>query len=464
MLNSVFRALETYEPTISSIVGLLTLFAAIWGILRLSITARRTSESTDSRRGKHNNDRRKNRFSWGTLLNLGLSEHSQLEELVSIRTVNVVFFCLLALSLTWMLVSLISVKNAALTFLTLFVFVSSLLGLTLQQAGATSAARWLLILCTSFYWLGILVKLGPLQGTEYFLAGLLAAPILIFSRAQPMQVMFSVIFILSVFCVGVLISQSGPHLQVLSDEALYVAYNVNAIFLAAIIFAVVSYYKNFASNGYQLLASQKQQNDDLVSRLFPANIAKKMVNQESTDAQWHSEATVLYATLTGFTDLYSKLPAIELVTKLDSLYSSFDEIMLIRGVDKVKTLGTAYVAATGINGSESDHNGMAESSLALKKTVTDFAREHKLPIGFRCGIATGLTISGVIGKSRPRFDIWGEALEAAALIQSKAEEGQIIVNQTAYWRLEERFAFGSHPSDDSVFKLDCARKEDAIDT
>ncbi|MDP5071179.1 MAG: adenylate/guanylate cyclase domain-containing protein [Congregibacter sp.] len=457
MREAILQALVQYEPTISSIVGLLTLCAAIWGIVRLTV-AKRKNGTAETVAPQHSPLPTK-RFQWRSLINLGLSEHSKLEELVSVRTVNVVFLCLLGFSLPWMIVSLLTLKNATLSFLTLSVFVIALLGLALQHSGATSSARWLLILGTMLYWLGIMLTLGPMQGTEYFLAALLAAPVLIFSRVQIGQVILSSLFVMGMFCLGIFLTHGNPPEQTLTDETLRNVYNINALFLAGIIFAVVGYYKNFAASSYQILTDQKHKNDQLVSRLFPPDIAKQMVNQEATAAQWHSDATVLYATLTGFTELYARLPAIDLVTKLDELYSRFDELIDNHHIDKVKTLGTTYVAATGIGTAPSEHSAIAETGIAMRAVVAAFASEHSLPVGFRCGIATGLTISGVIGKSRPRFDIWGEALEAAASLQTLACEGEILVNETAYWRLEEHFDFSPEDRGSPIAKSLIAKKK-----
>lgn len=451
MLESTLRMLEDYEPTISSIVGLLTLCAAIWGVVRLGIMPhrRRAAEavalSTVSSGVPSS--------AWQSLFNLGLSEHSQLEELVSVRTVNVVLFCLLIVSFPWLLACLLFIDSAVLALVNLVVFSGSVLGFALQSAGATTAARWLVILIVAIYWLGALVTVGGMYGTEYFIAGLLSLPVLILSRAQTVQRLLSIAFIAAVFALGLALTMDQPPHMALDEGTLTFGYYVNALTLAAIIFASVSYYKRFAASSYQVLSSKKKQNDALVSKLMPSDLAKQMVNQETMAAQWHPEGTVLVGTLTGFSNLYSRLPAIDLVAKLDELYSRFDELMEAHGLEKVKSLGTTYVAAAGLNRDGGGYTSVASAALAMRTLVGEFAREQDLPIGFRCGVATGLTISGVIGKSRPRFDIWGEALDTAALLGTSAEDGEVWTNETAYWRLGKHFAFSSAAEGQAPFKL-----------
>ncbi len=451
MANQLIALLQDFETTISSIVGLLTLCAAIWGVVKLTLRGRRKADGDTQVTGAGPEPALGD--AWQSLFNLGLSEHSQLEELVSVRTVNVVLFCLLVVSFPWLLAHLLFLKSLPLALVTLLVFSGSLLCFALQRAGATTTARWLVIALVLIYWLGALLTLGAGQGTEYFAAALMALPILIISRAQVGQRLFSITLIAGVFALGVALTAGRPSPPLLHQRGLDVGYYINALILAAIIFAAVSYYKHFAATSYQLLTSKKRENDALVSRFLPADLAQRIVNEEAVAARWHPEATVLVASLTGFADLYARLPAIDLVTKLDALYSRFDELIEANRVEKIKTLGTVYVAAAGLGDAGESYAAIALSALAMRRIVAQFAREEELQIGFRCGLARGLTISGVIGKSRPRFDIWGEALDAATRLEAVAGEGEIVVNEQAYWRLNRHFSFASDAGEENAYLL-----------
>jgi class 3 adenylate cyclase len=300
------------------------------------------------------------------------------------------------------------------------------------------------IIVATIYWLSLMLTVGPMQGLEYFLAGLMVLPVLILSRAQTGQRLLSVGFIVGVFALTILLTRGKGAPPILEEQTLAIGYHVNGLILAGVIFASVSYYKRFAATSYGMLSSKKRQNEALVSRLVPSGVASEMANQNSAAAQWHPEGTIMVGVVTGFSELYARLPAIELVAELDTLYSRFDELIESRGVEKVKTLGTSYVAAACVRDARGDHAAIAESALSMRDIVEDFAREHDLPIGFRCGIATGLTISGVLGKSRPRFDVWGEALDAATTLQAAACDGEILANETIFWRLKDAFRFAGH--------------------
>lgn len=439
MSEQLIQLLEDFEPTISSIVGLLTLCAATWGVVQLTLRGRRKgAASTDSTVTGRPSTRSQG---WQSLLNLGLSEHSQLEELVSVRTVNVVLICMVVVSFPWLLFMLLSLQPLPLSLVNLAAFTGSLLCLALQRAGATTTARWGVIAIVVTYWFVLLLAVGEKEGLEYFFAVLVTMPVVIISRAQVGQRLLSIVLIVCAFACAVALTAGNPPAVVLDPRALQWGYYVNALILAGVIFAVVSYYKRFAATSYQLLSSKKRENDALVSRFLPADLAHRIVNEETVAARWHPEGTVLVGSLTGFANLYSRLPAIDLVTRLDTVYSRFDELIEARGVEKVKTLGTVYVAAAGLDDSSDSYAAIAHSVLAMRRIVADFAREEGLPIGFRCGVATGLTISGVIGKSRPRFDIWGEALDEASRLEATTGDGEIAVNEQAYWRLNGHFSF-----------------------
>jgi class 3 adenylate cyclase len=451
MSEQLIQLLEDFEPTISSIVGLLTLFAAIWGVVQL--TLRRRHKGAARAEGTPTDFESAPGHRWQSLFNLGLSEHSQFEELMSIRTVNVALFCLLVVSFPWLLVALLLLQSLPLALVNLLVLSGSLLCFALQRAGATTVARWLVIAIVLVYWLGALLTVGEKHGMEYFFAAMVALPVLILSRAEIGQRLVSIALIVGVFALGVALTAGRASAPELPPQALEIGYYANALILAGMIFAAVSYYKRFAATSYQLLTSRKRENDALASRFLPADLAQRIVTEGAVAARWHPEGTVLVGSLTGFADLYTRLPAIDLVTKLDVLYSRFDEMIEANRVEKIKTLGTIYVAAAGLDDAADSYADIAASVLAMRRIVREFAHEEGLPIGFRCGLATGLTISGVIGKSRPRFDIWGEALDAATRLEAGAGEGEIVVNEQAYWRLNRLFSFASDAAADSAYLL-----------
>ncbi len=447
MLEQTLRLLSDYEPTINSIVGLITLGAAFWGAVQLTLLARR-GERPDARSRDSTPAGGTRAGLWRALLNLGLGRRSRLEELVSVRSVNVALFLILAVSFAWLVVSLFSRSTILLTAINLLVFVAALVAFALQLAGHSGAARWIVLTVAGLWWLGIMLAVGPLRGMEYFLAVLVALPILIFSRAQLGQMYLAMLGMCLVFVAAIVLHQTVPPLLDLSDSFVRRGYFLNAFVLAGAIYTAVRYYREFAATNYHLLEVQKRRNDELVLTMLPEHIADRVHEREETVAEWHPDATVLYASVTGTEALYRKMSAVQLVRLLSDIFLRFDRVVAEYGLDKVKTLGTNYLVATGIGrDQEPDHGAIAACALAMRAAVAEVSARSGHPLGFRAGIASGRAVSGVIGEARLCFDIWGEAVEAANAMRSAAPLNAVMVNEPAYWRLKNRFLLVAEAGD-----------------
>ena len=459
MLEQLIKTLGDFEPTISSIVGLITLAATFWGVVQIGILARRRgaqgSGSTDASIVATNNSL------WSVMMNLGLGGRSQLEELVSVRSVNVALMAILGLSLSWLVISLFSRSTLLLTLINLFVFVTCLVALAMQGSGRNGVARWLALLVSGLYWIGVMLAVGPLKGVEYFLAALMGFPILIFSRAQFGQMCLAIGFALLLFAGGILLHQTVPPLVEFSDEYLHRGYFLNAILLAVIVYAAVRYYREFASSNYHMLENQKRRNDELVNNMLPQRVASRVLQHEEIIAEWHPDATVLFATIDGLDALYKKMSAVDLVKLLSQIFQSFDRLVAEYQVEKVRSLGTNYVIATGIvAGSEPDPRSVAACALAMQDAVRKFSERSSHSLEFKAGVACGQAISGVIGEARPCFDIWGEAVERASLIQLSTFSG-ILVDEAAFWRIEDSFSLTGTGEERLQYQLYGKKPEDA---
>ncbi|MEE4280248.1 MAG: adenylate/guanylate cyclase domain-containing protein [Halieaceae bacterium] len=450
MLDKLIETLAAYESAISAAVGLLTLCAALWAALRLTLL-RKAGAAAEARSADAARMRRGGSLS--PLLNLGLGRHSRLEQLVSVRSVNVVLLGLGATSLVWFAVSLSSDATVLLSALNLFVFVCVLFAFALQWSEHTGAARWVLVLAVNVYTLGCTLAAGPMHGTEYFIAGVLAVAVLVFGRAELGQMLLALLVSLLFAVASLVASRVMPPMLSMSEAMLSSGYYANAVILAAITYAAVSFYRRFAASSYLELAAQKQRTESLASSLFPPRVLRRFQETGEAVADWHPEAMVLYVSIGGFSALHQRVPAVDLVARLAELFASFDAITQEQGLDKVKTLGTSYVAATGISSSVPDNGALADAALAMREALRAFADEVAWPLSFRGGLATGITISGVIAGARPRYDVWGEALEEATRIAQQVDAGDIAVNEAGYWRLTATHALDRLPGEPSRYRL-----------
>jgi adenylate cyclase len=152
--------------------------------------------------------------------------------------------------------------------------------------------------------------------------------------------------------------------------------------------------------------------------------------------------TVLFADLVGFTPLSELLSAAELVDVLDRVFARWDAVAARYGVEKIKTIGDAYMVAGGIPLPRDDHaEAVAETALALGPELAQCASETGLPLDVRIGIDSGEVVAGVIGRSKFIYDLWGDTVNTASRMESHAAPGTIQVTERAYERLRDGYAF-----------------------
>jgi guanylate cyclase len=150
--------------------------------------------------------------------------------------------------------------------------------------------------------------------------------------------------------------------------------------------------------------------------------------------------TVLFADLVGFTPLAERLPADELVALLDRVFARWDALAAERGVEKIKTIGDAYMAAAGVPAPRDDHvEAVASLALAMRTELERCSAEAGQSLELRAGIDTGPVVAGVIGQSRFTYDLWGDTVNTASRMESHAPAGGIQVTERARGRLEPRF-------------------------
>lgn len=448
MLNEILPWLAENEPLISSFVGLITLIAGCWGILQLLLHHRTqpTQKVDNDVISESLNNPPQNSSIWSTFINLGLTQQSELEDLISIRTINIALLSLLIINLSWVITSLFSRETLHLTIVNGTVFVGAVCIYVMQLNGRTQLARWMFFLLTASYWGVTLVLIGPMRNVEYFLPLLLVLPILLFSRNQVRELVIAIGILLLTFAIAAFLQTVITPMTKFDSVPMLdnVAYYLNLTLLSISIFSLVNFYNNVAVKNFHDLEIQKRRTDELVKSILPEYVASRIRDQESVIADWHKEATVLIATVGGFESLSKRVSAVHLVEILSDMFVKFDKLVKKYSVEKVNTLDTTYVVATGIDKEkEADHRAVASFALEALEVCNEYSTTMNHPLTFWAGISTGQVVSGVIGEARPCFDIWGDTVELANSMRDSAVDNSIVVNEPAYWRLHEHFDFAA---------------------
>ena len=193
---------------------------------------------------------------------------------------------------------------------------------------------------------------------------------------------------------------------------------------------------------YQNVKLERQKTERLLLNILPQPIAERLKQEEHTIADQFPEATVMFADVVGFTQLSSHISAAELVVLLNQLFSMFDELAQKHGVEKIKTIGDAYMAVAGLPTPQSDHaQAIANLAMDMQQAVARFNVEQNQSFSIRIGINTGPVVAGVIGLKRFIYDLWGDTVNIASRMESQGVAGVIQVSEATYECLKEQYLF-----------------------
>ncbi len=189
------------------------------------------------------------------------------------------------------------------------------------------------------------------------------------------------------------------------------------------------------------LDAERARSESLLLNVLPRPIAERLKDApDVTIADLHPATTVLFSDIVGFTELSQRLAPDELVKRLDEVFSGFDEIADGFGLEKIKTIGDAYMVAGGVPEAREDHaEAMCEMALRMRDLVRDLAARSEAPISVRIGIHTGPVVGGVIGKKKFIYDVWGDTVNIASRMESHGLPGAIQVSETTYDAVKARF-------------------------
>ena len=190
------------------------------------------------------------------------------------------------------------------------------------------------------------------------------------------------------------------------------------------------------------LALEQQRSERLLLNVLPAPIAERLKAGEAVIADAFPEVTVLFADLVDFTRSSRRSSPAQVVATLNELFSAFDRLAQQHGLEKIKTIGDAYMVAGGLPDPRPDHaEAVAELALAMRGEVARRADPSGRPLQVRIGIDTGPVEAGVIGTAKFSYDLWGDAVNTASRMESHGVPGCIQVTARTYQRLQDGYRF-----------------------
>jgi len=192
----------------------------------------------------------------------------------------------------------------------------------------------------------------------------------------------------------------------------------------------------------EALRHQQEQTERLLLNILPKPIAERLKQGQDTIAEDFAEVTVLFADIVGFTQLSARISPPELVELLNVIFSKFDKLAEQHDLEKIKTIGDAYMVVGGLPKVKPNHaEAIAEMAMDMQAAVAEFSEDMGQEFHIRIGINTGPVVAGVIGVSKFIYDLWGDTVNTASRMESHGLAGRIHLTANTYKHLREKFVF-----------------------
>jgi class 3 adenylate cyclase len=193
---------------------------------------------------------------------------------------------------------------------------------------------------------------------------------------------------------------------------------------------------------HQALQHEQERSEKLLLNILPAPVAHRLKNSEATIADGFADATVMFADIVNFTHVAENMTPNQVFSMLNRIFSAFDDLAEQYGLEKIKTIGDAYMVAGGINTDNGDYSAaIADLAIAMQNILQSDFTINTTHLEMRMGIGTGPVVAGVVGKKKFIYDLWGDTVNLASRITSEGVPGMIQCDTATYRRLSDRFDF-----------------------
>jgi len=180
----------------------------------------------------------------------------------------------------------------------------------------------------------------------------------------------------------------------------------------------------------ELVATQEK-SEALLANILPQAIIEELRANGQSEPRRHEEVSILFTDFSGFTEAVSTIPAKRLVQELDEIFRGFDDIIAAEGLEKIKTIGDAYMAAAGLPVPAEDHAvRCVRAGVALTQFIETRNKSSAMKWGLRVGVHSGAVVAGIVGKNKYAYDVWGDTVNIASRLESAGEVNR--VNISAY--------------------------------
>lgn len=380
-------------------------------------------------------------------LNLGIKGNLDPSLVIRIRLLNVLNLLCLGVSLVYAWINSSVHETATLINLISVLINIGIYGLVFAKKYIAAFSTFLLL--STFIGASLALLFGKYIASDLLFCTGIVYSIAMFENRYRMTL--GVILNLSCYILAMYFYENYQPVFHETDAQVRLFYYPNMALFLIILFVLVlllksenKRYENILQHRNKELDRLGHQNEVLLANILPVSIAKELKQKGEVKPEIFKNATVMFTDFYHFTQIAEKMTAIELVHELDNYFKIFDRITSRHGVEKLKTIGDAYMCVTGIPVERTTHAiDMVKAAIEIRDEVERINIERhefgKAPWPIRIGIHSGSVVAGIIGETKFAFDIWGDTVNTASRLESSGEPGKINISKGTYQLVKDEF-------------------------
>ncbi len=363
---------------------------------------------------------------WNRVVSLGVTADMTVTEEKHVRFTNIAALLVASMKLLWVPVNLISgeISNS---LASLLVGVSLLLVLHLNGSGRPGIAALMLLAIVNIQIMFSTWMFGASSGVPLYFMLTILVPYLAFRKhRQLLAHAFALVAVVAL--IGFTANPENFPAQIsLMDASSFMAINLALVAIGLLVLTAV--FRGLVNDTEQALEQERARADRLLLNVLPPAVAERLKHKPNQAiAERYDQVTVLFADIVGFTPLSARLSAEKTVELLNEIFTEFDAICDRAGVEKIRTIGDGYMAVAGAPIPRADH-GLIMVRVVIQMCDYMASKPVDEPLEVRIGINSGEAVAGIVGTSRFHFDLWGDAVNIAARMESLGEPGRIQIGE-----------------------------------
>ncbi len=316
--------------------------------------------------------------------------------------------------------------------------------------GVSALGRWRiarlgLLAATAYFVVEVYRGVAPGWGGEFIAPLFLSLPMSVLRRSERIASIALFLAFLATFVWVLVLMQRNPAPFATAEASFWPNYYITLGVFSAILLGSLAVFRASLLRVNDKAVEERDKTDRLIDNILPKTVANRLRAGEPRVADSRNDTTIVFIDLVGFTSMTEKVSPAQLVDLLDGIFRRLDEAAARHGVEKIKTIGDAYLAAAGVTTPATPQDVMACAAFALeaKQAIPEISRAAGFALEARIGIHSGPVVAGVLGQAKTIFDVWGSAVNLAARLQTSAEPNEIRVSQHTYERIKAGFALES---------------------